>query len=52
LNKFIRSSMFESINTRTKSGEKWVSVFLNNFLNNIIKDSYTLSLSFYKTFLN
>ncbi len=48
LNKFIRSSMFEPINTRTKSGEKRVGVVLNNFLNQIIKDSYTLSVSFYK----
>ena len=52
LNKFIRSSTFEYIHTRTVNGEKIIGVFLNKILNSILNTSCTLSVQFFKIFIH
>ena len=51
LNKYIQKNIMDAIITRTKSGEHCLSVFLISFINSVIKDTFLLEFSNYKTFI-
>ena len=51
LNKYIQKNIVNAIITRTKSGEQCLSVFLISFINSVIKDTFLLEFSKYKSFI-
>ncbi len=51
LNKYIQKKNMDAIIPRTKSGEHCLSVFHISFINSVIKDTFLLEFSNYKTFI-